>query len=126
MNTNQPECRYSFCMLNLFLIAGLRKLVYSGDVDAIVPYTGTRAWVTNLNLTVIDPWRPWYVSSCTAPHNLIALCRLDSTGQTGGFVTVFDDQLSFATVRQAGHMAPYTQPLRALEMFTAFINNQPL
>ena len=49
--------------------------------------------MSDLNLTVIDAWRPW----------------LDSTGQTGGFVTVYDKLLTFATVRQAGHMAPYTQ-----------------
>ena len=52
---------------------------------------------------------------------------------------MFDKLLTFSTIRQAGHMycaiarehphpprAPYTQPLRALEMFTKFLNNEPL
>jgi serine carboxypeptidase-like clade 2 len=29
--------------------------------------------------------------------------------------------LSFATVRNAGHMVPYTQPGRALHLFKAFL-----
>jgi serine carboxypeptidase-like clade 2 len=46
--------------------AKLRMLVYSGDVDAIVPVTGTMAWVASLNLTVTSPKKPWYVP-CALP-----------------------------------------------------------
>ena len=34
--------------------------------------------------------------------------------------------LTFATVRGAGHMVPYTQPARALHLFEAFLANAPL
>jgi serine carboxypeptidase-like clade 2 len=87
----------------------LRMLVYSGDVDAIVPYTGTREWIASLNMTIEEPWRPWTGTS----------------GQVGGYVTVFE-RLTFATVRRAGHMVPWTQPQRALDMFTRFLRGLPL
>jgi len=82
----------------------LKILVYSGDVDAIVPVTGTRAWLRTLNLTVAEPWAPWI-----APNK-----------QVGGYVTVYKG-LTFTTVREAGHMVPTTQPSRALAMFNSFL-----
>jgi len=97
-----------FPVYEQLLATDLRKLIYSGDVDAIVPYTGTRTWIYDLNLTTLADWTPW----------------LDLTNQTGGYVTKFSHDLTFATVRQAGHMAPYTQPLRALQLFTAFLNDE--
>lgn len=46
-----------------FLESGdLRMLVYSGDVDAIVPITGTRHWISHLKLPVVKPWRSWIVN----------------------------------------------------------------
>jgi len=81
----------------------LSMLVYSGDVDAIVPITGTRAWIGSLQLTVENPWRPWNLEN-----------------QVGGY-TVEYAGLTFASVRNAGHMVPSTQPARALEMFNSFI-----
>ncbi|KAL4857618.1 Serine carboxypeptidase-like 26 [Chlorella vulgaris] len=84
-------------------------LVYSGDVDAIVPVIGTRNWIRGLQLPVTSAWRPWH----------------GRTGQVGGW-TVGHGKLTFATVRGAGHMVPYTQQVRALDMFTRWIHRQPL
>lgn len=64
-------------------------LVYSGDVDGIVPITGTRAWITKLGLPVKEAWRPYTVN-----------------GQVGGY-TIEYDGLRFASVRNAGHMVCY-------------------
>jgi len=89
--------------------SGLSILVYSGDVDAVVPYTGTRQWVDSMNLNVVEAWRPWVASD----------------GQVGGYITHFEG-LSFATVRNAGHMVPWTQPRRALDMFSRFLKGQTL
>lgn len=36
-------------------------LVYSGDVDGIVPVVGTRRWVASLRLLEREPWGPWLV-----------------------------------------------------------------
>jgi hypothetical protein len=88
--------------------SGLEILVFSGDVDAIVPVTGTREWLSQLPLKIKSEWRPWYVNS-----------------QVGGYVTVYD-KLTFSTVRGAGHMVPYTEPARALHLFESFINKTPL
>jgi len=86
----------------------LKILVYSGDVDAIVPVTGTRAWIADpANVgNVVQPWRPWSVG-----------------GQVGGYVTGYQ-YITFSTVRGAGHMVPETQPSRALAMLNAWISNQ--
>jgi carboxypeptidase C (cathepsin A) len=40
--------------------------------------------------------------------------------QVGGYVTKYEG-LTFSTVREAGHMVPYTQPARALHLFKTFI-----
>lgn len=83
-------------------------LVYSGDVDAIVPVIGTRRWINKLDLAVEDAWRPWFVR-----------------GQVGGYVEVYDG-LTLATVRDAGHMVPYTQPARAYHLFESFVLDKDL
>lgn len=128
------------------IAAGLRILVFSGDVDAIVPTMGTRAWLAALGVTEKAPIRAYTVD-----------------GQVGGWTTQYNELL-FATVRNAGHMArngvgwwlrfssctcvgcasqaapapatltlnpsppqvPETQGSRGLYLFNSFINNTPL
>jgi serine carboxypeptidase-like clade 2 len=89
------------------ILQGVKILVYSGDIDAIVPITGTRAWLSKLNLPIVQSWIPW---------------TLDQ--QTGGYVTEYQG-LTFSSVRGAGHMVPETQPERALAMFTTFLYGKP-
>jgi len=84
-------------------------LVYSGDVDAIVPYWGTQAWVVGLQLPIKEKWRAWHVN--------------DTFGeQAGGFVVAYDG-LTFATVRDAGHEVPFYQPKRGHSMFNGFLTS---
>lgn len=90
------------------IAAGLSVNVYSGDIDGIVPITGTRTWIDQLGLPIAKAWRPWL------EHK-----------QTGGFVTQYDG-LRFITVRNAGHMVPYTQPARALHMFAKVTQGKEL
>ena len=40
--------------------ADLDILVFSGDVDGIVPVIGTRRWLASLQLPILKEWRPWY------------------------------------------------------------------
>lgn len=46
--------------------AGLRIWIYSGDVDANVPITGTLNWINLMKdvegIPVVEPWREWWVS----------------------------------------------------------------
>ena len=45
----------------------LSMLVFSGDVDGIVPTIGTRRWIAALDLPIKRPWRPWTSSTGAAP-----------------------------------------------------------
>jgi len=84
----------------------IRVLVYSGDVDAIVPYWGTSLWVEGFKQPIKEAWRAWY----------------DAEKQVGGFVEVFNS-FTFATVRNAGHMVPWYQPERAYILYSSFLTN---
>lgn len=90
----------------------LKIYVYSGDVDAIVPYWGSRQWIASLGMTVSKPWRAWLT-----PDN----------NQAGGFIQEYaNGQFTFITVRGAGHMVPGTQPKRAFHMINHIVNGDPL
>ncbi|KAK9905794.1 hypothetical protein WJX75_006411 [Coccomyxa subellipsoidea] len=93
------------------LTHNLQILVYSGDVDAIVPVTGTRRWLRRLKLPVVRSWQPWR----------------SATGQIGGYFERYAG-LTFVTIRDAGHMVPYTQPERASFIFSKWVvegSNEP-
>ncbi|KAL6576845.1 hypothetical protein OROMI_011121 [Orobanche minor] len=45
---------------------GYRALIYSGDHDMCVPYTGSEAWVRSVGYITIDEWRLWMVKDQVA------------------------------------------------------------
>ena len=45
--------------------------------------------------------------------------------QVAGWVQVYENNLSFATVRGAGHEVPFSQPERSLILLKAFLEGQP-
>lgn len=92
------------------LKSGIKMLLYTGDVDAIVPIIGTRKWIRDLDLKVEEAWRPWR----------------SVTGQVGGWTVQHEKGLSFASVRGAGHMVPYTRPERAFYLFSQWVHEKPL
>lgn len=48
------------------------------------------------------------------------------SSQVGGYAEEYNNgNFRFATVRNAGHMVPYMQPARALQIFKAFLNDTP-
>lgn len=98
-------------------------LVYSGDVDGVVPTLATRRWLHATFGDAQTAWRPW----------------LGGDGQLAGYTQGFGDAahpetgtgvgstpVVFATVRDAGHMVPMYQPARAFEMARRFMRNQDL
>ncbi|XP_021625402.1 serine carboxypeptidase-like 18 isoform X2 [Manihot esculenta] len=91
------------------IMAGYRALVYSGDHDMLIPYTGTITWINTLNLTIADNWRPWFVE-----------------GQIAGFTVKYahsiGDGLVFNTVKGGGHTAPEYKPKECLAMVDRWLS----
>ncbi|KEH29042.1 1-O-acylglucose:anthocyanin acyltransferase [Medicago truncatula] len=88
---------------------GYRSLIYSGVLDAIVPFMSTQAWIRDLNYSTVDDWRPWFVN-----------------GQVGGYTRTCSNRMTFATVKGSGHTAPADAPEQCFAMFTRWISNLPL
>uniref|UniRef100_A0A7N0VIR1 Carboxypeptidase n=1 Tax=Kalanchoe fedtschenkoi TaxID=63787 RepID=A0A7N0VIR1_KALFE len=61
---------------------GYRALIFSGDHDMCVPYTGSEAWTNSLGYKTIDEWRPWLVDD-----------------QIAGYVRGYDKNLTFLTIK---------------------------
>ncbi|RHN45687.1 putative carboxypeptidase C [Medicago truncatula] len=47
---------------------GYRALIYSGDHDMCVPYTGTEAWTKSIGYKIVDEWRPWLTNDQIAGY----------------------------------------------------------
>ncbi|XP_009759845.1 serine carboxypeptidase-like 45 [Nicotiana tabacum] len=88
-------------------------LIYSGDQDSVIPLIGSRATVHQLarrmQLNTTVPYRVWFAGQ-----------------QVGGWTHVYDNILSFATIRGASHEAPFSQPERSLVLFRSFLEGRPL
>ncbi|XP_018827734.2 serine carboxypeptidase-like 45 [Juglans regia] len=94
--------------------SGIRALVYSGDQDSVIPFTGTRTLVhglaMELGLNTTVPYRAWFEGK-----------------QVGGWTQVYGKmELSFASIRGASHTAPASQPERSLTLFKGFIAGKAL
>uniref|UniRef100_A0A1D1ZC60 Serine carboxypeptidase-like 18 n=1 Tax=Anthurium amnicola TaxID=1678845 RepID=A0A1D1ZC60_9ARAE len=89
--------------------SGYRALVYSGDHDAGIPFLGTQAWIRSLNFPVVDDWHSWSVD-----------------GQVAGYTRSYSNNLTFATVKGAGHTAPEYKPKECLAMLQRWISHSPL
>eukprot|EP00040_Diaphanoeca_grandis_P039304 m.258713 g.258713 ORF g.258713 m.258713 type:complete len:511 (-) comp36943_c0_seq1:277-1809(-) len=96
------------------LIPNFRIMQYSGDADPCVPYVGTQRWIESLDLKVESPWQPW---TAPGPHD---------NNMVAGYNTVFENNFTFVTIRDAGHMAPRYKPTQALYMFKKFLKNERL
>ncbi|XP_021851854.1 serine carboxypeptidase-like 20 [Spinacia oleracea] len=88
---------------------GYRALIYSGDHDLCVPYTGTQAWTSSLGYQVLDEWRPWM-----------------SNNQIAGYVQAYDHNLTFITIKGAGHTVPEYKPREALDFFSRWLEGKPM
>ena len=72
---------------------GFRFMLFSGDVDNVCPTPGTMQWLHNMGLPVTSQFRTWELN-----------------GNVGGRVAVYDNSITFATVRFAGHMVRWAWP----------------
>ncbi|XP_028085792.1 serine carboxypeptidase-like 40 isoform X2 [Camellia sinensis] len=96
-------------LLQELMANGLRVWVFSGDVDGRVPVTSTKYSINKMKLHLKTPWHPWYLN-----------------GEVGGYTEVYKGDLTFATVRGAGHLVPSYQPARALSLIMHFLAGTPL
>ncbi|KAL6846408.1 hypothetical protein ACP4OV_023856 [Aristida adscensionis] len=88
---------------------GYRSLIYNGDHDMGVPFIGTHGWIKSLNFSVVEDWRPWYVN-----------------GQVAGYTISYSNNLTFATVKGAGHTAPEYMPTQCLAMLARWLAGDTL
>uniref|UniRef100_A0A6N2LBH8 Carboxypeptidase n=1 Tax=Salix viminalis TaxID=40686 RepID=A0A6N2LBH8_SALVM len=88
-------------------IQGYRALIYSGDHDMCVPFTGTQAWTRSLGYKIIDEWRSWV-----------------SNHQVAGYLQGYANNLTFLTIKGAGHTVPEYKPREALDFFTRWLDGK--
>lgn len=88
---------------------GYRALVYSGDHDLEASFLGTHSWIRSLNFSIVDDWRAWHLN-----------------GQAAGFTIEYTNNMTFATVKGAGHTAPEYRPEECFAMAQRWLNNEPL
>ncbi|XP_028095935.1 serine carboxypeptidase-like 40 [Camellia sinensis] len=96
-------------LLQELMANGLRVWVFSGDLDGRLPVTSTKYSINKMKLHLKTPWHPWYLN-----------------GEVGGYTEVYKGDLTFATVRGAGHQVPSYQPARALSLIMHFLAGTPL
>ncbi|KAL8516539.1 hypothetical protein ACS0TY_014979 [Phlomoides rotata] len=84
---------------------GYRALIYSGDHDMCVPYTGTQAWTRSIGYKTIDEWRPWKLNH-----------------QVAGYTQGYDNNLTFITILGSGHTVPEYKPREALEFYSRWLS----
>jgi carboxypeptidase C (cathepsin A) len=89
----------------------VRVLVYSGDVDASVPFTGSQYWTSRLQVAApLSLWQPW----------------MNSDNQLAGFETIYPNDFRFVTIRGAGHMTPQFRPEESFIMFSKWLRAENL
>ncbi|XP_074523193.1 lysosomal protective protein [Halichoeres trimaculatus] len=89
------------------LSLGLRALVYNGDTDMACNFLGDQWFVEDLGLEATTKYQTW----------------IDDE-QIAGFYQQFGN-ITFLTVKGAGHMVPQWAPGPAFHMFESFITNSP-
>ncbi|XP_058196663.1 serine carboxypeptidase-like 20 [Rhododendron vialii] len=86
---------------------GYRALIYSGDHDMGVPYTGTEAWTRSVGYKIVDEWRPW-----------------TSHGQVAGYLQGYDNNLTFLTIKGSGHTVPEYKPRESLDFYSRWLEGK--
>ncbi|KNA12226.1 hypothetical protein SOVF_127870 [Spinacia oleracea] len=96
-------------LLKEIMAKGLRVWIFSGDTDGRIPVSSTRASINKMGVPIKTKWHPWFIK-----------------GEVGGYTQEYQGNLTFATVRGAGHQVPSFQPLRALSLISHFLAGTPL
>ncbi|KAI9277814.1 Alpha/Beta hydrolase protein [Sporodiniella umbellata] len=97
------------------LEAGVRVLLYVGEMDWICNWVGNLEWSLNMKW----PGQKGYQQAPTEPW------YSDLTGQKAGEVRSFGN-LTYLKIYEAGHMVPFDQPENALDFFNKWLDNLSL
>ena len=87
----------------------LRVLVYNGDTDPGLNSFYAQNWTAALGYAERQPWRPW---------------TLDARQRMGGYVTRYENDFDFVTIRGAGHMVPEYKSAASLEFVSRWLLNE--
>ncbi|KAK7820599.1 serine carboxypeptidase-like 20 [Quercus suber] len=74
-----------------------------------VPFTGSEAWTRSMGYKIVDEWRAW-----------------TSNGQIAGFTQGYEKNLTFLTIKGAGHTVPEYKPREALDLYSRFLSGVPI
>uniref|UniRef100_A0A803R5R9 Carboxypeptidase n=2 Tax=Cannabis sativa TaxID=3483 RepID=A0A803R5R9_CANSA len=88
---------------------GYQALIFSGDHDMCVPFTGSQSWTRSIGYKIIDEWRPWI-----------------SNSQVAGYVQGYDHNLTYLTIKGAGHTVPEYKPHEALDFISRWLEGKPI
>jgi carboxypeptidase C (cathepsin A) len=87
----------------------LRVLIYNGDADPGLNSLVGENWTAGLGLEEKEAWRPW---------------TRDGKIKMGGYVTRYEGDFDFLTIRGSGHMVPEYKPEAAFVFLQHFLNNE--
>ena len=87
---------------------GVRVLVYNGDTDPGINSFVAQNWTSSMGLDELSPQRPWTIDGCQ---------------RMGGYVTTYEGNFEFLTIRGAGHMVPTYKPEATYSFFGSWITN---
>ncbi|CAE7707915.1 CBP1 [Symbiodinium pilosum] len=86
----------------------IRILIYNGDADPGLNSFYAQNWTSSVGIPEIESWRPW---------------TRDGKIRMGGYVTRYQNNFDFLTIRGAGHMVPEYKPEAAFVMVKSFLSN---
>lgn len=84
----------------------LKILVYNGDTDPCINAFQAQNWTRNLGFKETQSWRPWTTDNCQ---------------RMGGYVTRYENNFDFLTIKGSGHMVPQFKPAAALSFIKSFV-----
>ena len=93
----------------IVLNTSIRVLIYDGDVDPSINSFATQNWTSSLGFNVKNEWRPW---------------TIDGKQYMGGYVTEYDNDFTFLTIRGSGHMVPQFKPRVTFEFLKTWLQNK--
>eukprot|EP00929_Paragymnodinium_shiwhaense_P120256 TRINITY_DN92186_c0_g1_i1.p1 TRINITY_DN92186_c0_g1~~TRINITY_DN92186_c0_g1_i1.p1 ORF type:complete len:534 (-),score=53.23 TRINITY_DN92186_c0_g1_i1:208-1809(-) len=87
----------------------VRVLVYNGDTDPGINSFFTENWTSEVGIPEKEAWRPW---------------AYRSQSRIGGYVTRYEHDFDFLTIRGSGHMVPEFKPEAAFTFIGDWIANK--